>query len=78
MILAMATPVSSRPVNKRYLGNSSPSHKEAHDLKNEKLQCQIDEIIRAGHAVVFTPDDLNQAHSEGYDNCDYCIGGSTR
>ena len=74
----MATPVNSRPVDKRYLGNSDLSHLEVHDLYNEKTQCQIDEIIQAGHAVVFTPDTLQQAHSEGYDNCAYCLGGSTR
>ena len=51
---------------------------EVHDLENEKPQCQIDEIIRARHAVVFNPDTLEQAHQEGYDNGAYCIGGSTR
>lgn len=74
----MAQTVYTRPTNKRYLGNSSPSKMEVHDLHNEKTQCQIDEIIRAGHAVVFTPDTLTQAHSERYDNGAYCIGGSTR
>ena len=39
---------------------------------------QIDEIIRAGHAKAFNPDTLTQAHSEDYDNCAYCIGGSRR
>ena len=72
----MATPVTSRPSNKRYLGNKSK--KEVHDLNNEKTNCQIDEIIRAGNAVVFTPDSLSQAHSEGYDNGYWCIGNSTR
>ena len=72
----MSTPVYHRPYNKRYLGNV---HKmEVHDLKNEQPQCQIDEIVRAGHAVVFTPDTLEQAHKEGFDNGAYCIGGSTR
>lgn len=74
----MSTPVSARPANKRYLGNSSPTKLEVHDLHNEKPQCQIDEIIQAGHAVVFIPDTLNQAHQEGYDNGAYCIGGSIR
>ena len=49
---------------------------EVHDLDNEKVQCQIDEIIKAGHAVPF--DSLDAAHRAGYDNCAYCIGGSTR
>lgn len=72
----MATPVSSRPVGKRFLGNTNTM--EVHDLNNEQTNCQIHEIIAAGHAVVFTPDTLDQAHSEGYDNCKWCIGGSTR
>jgi hypothetical protein len=72
----MSTPVYSRPIAKRFLGNTSK--KEVHDLSKETTQCQIDEIIRARHAVVFSPDTLAQAHPEGYDNCAYCIGGSTR
>ena len=60
----------------RYLANSSPSKKEVHDLDNEKSQCQIDEIIRAGHDRPYTT--LSAAHAAGYDNCAYCIGGSTR
>ena len=72
----MATPVNSRPANKRYLGNTNKI--EVHDLRNETTQCQIDEIIRAGHAVVFTPDAVEQAKSEGYDRAHYCLGGSTR
>ena len=73
----MATPVYTRPTDKRYLGNSSPGHMEVHDLQNEKPQCQIDEIIEAENAVVFDPDTLEQAHQEGYDNGAYCIGGSS-
>ncbi len=72
-----------RPVSptfgKRFVGNTN--NMEVHDLDNEKTaanQCQIDEIIAAGHATTFTPDTLAQAHSEGYDNCAHCIGGSTR
>lgn len=74
----MATPVTGRPFAKRYLGNQNPSSKEVHDLQNEQTQCQIDEIIRARHAVVFSPDTLSQAHAEGYDNCAWCIGRSRR
>lgn len=62
--------------SKRFLGNSRS--KEVHDLRNENANCQIDEIIHAGNAVTFTPDSLDQARSEGYDNGHYCIGGSTR
>ena len=48
------------------------------DLDNEKSQSQIDEIIAAGHARIFAPDTLSQAHREGYDNGDWCIGGGSR
>ena len=72
----MVTAVYIRPTNKTYLGNTNKM--EVHDLTSETTQCQIDEIIRAGHAVVFTPDTLDQAHREGYDNGAYCIGGSLR
>lgn len=71
----MSYPVSSR-IGTRYLGNTNKM--EVHDLQHEKTQCQIDEILAAGHAVGFTPDTLDQAHAEGYDNGAHCIGGSTR
>jgi hypothetical protein len=74
----MATPIYSRPTGKKYLGNSDTDHMEVHNLWNEKPQCQINEIISAENAVVFYPDTLEQAHNEGYDNCAYCIGNSTR
>jgi len=61
-----------------YLGNSSPSKMEVHQVSNEKTNCQLSEILSAGHAVGFSPDTLAQAHQDGYDNCAYCIGGSTR
>ncbi len=74
----MVTPVYSKPTDKNYLGNSSSSKMEVHNLNKETANCQINEIIKAGHAVVFAPDTLSQAHSEGYDNCHYCIGDSER
>jgi len=77
----MAEPVYRRPVAKRYLGNSDPGHKEVHDLHSEDTRpsgCQIDEIIQAGHAVVFSPDTLEQAKREGYDPCAKCLPGSRR
>lgn len=74
----MATSVYVRPANKRYLGDNNQSKMEVHDLQNEQTNCQIDEFLRANHAVVFDPDILEQARSEGYDSCAYCIGGSTR
>ena len=60
----------------QYLANSNPSKMEVHDLDNEKAQCQIDEIIAAGHERPYTS--LEAAHAAGYDNCAYCIGGSNR
>jgi hypothetical protein len=58
----------------RYLGNTNTT--EVHDLDNEQANCQIDEIIRAGHDTPFNT--LSAAHAGGYDNCAYCLGGSTR
>ena len=58
----------------RYCGNTST--KEVHDLDNEKTQCQIDEIITAGHDKPFNS--LQAAHNAGYDNGHYCLGGSKR
>jgi hypothetical protein len=60
----------------RYLANKSPSKREVHDLDNEKTQCQIDEIIAAGNDKPYTS--LSAARTDGYDNCAYCIGNSTR
>jgi hypothetical protein len=74
----MCKRVYFRPNDKKYLGNDNYGHIEVHDLKNEQAGCQISEIVSAGHAVVFSPDTLAQAHSEGYDNCAYCIGSSLR
>jgi hypothetical protein len=72
----MATRVTSRPAYKDNLGNINTT--EVHHLPDENANCQINEIIRAGHAVTFTPDTKAQAHAEGYDNCHYCIGASRR
>jgi hypothetical protein len=61
----------------RYLGNTNKT--EVHDLDNEKTasyQCQIDEIIKAGNDKPFQT--LSAAHGAGYDNCAWCVGGSTR
>ena len=60
----------------RYLANTSPSKKEVHDLDNEKTNCQIDEIIRAGNDKPYNS--LADARRDGYDNCAYCLGNSTR
>jgi hypothetical protein len=61
----------------QYLGNTNKM--EVHDLDNEKTganQCQIDEIIRAKNDRPYSS--LSAAHGAGYDNCAWCIGGSTR
>jgi hypothetical protein len=58
----------------RYLGNTNKT--EVHDLDNEKTQCQIDEIIKAGHDRPFNS--VSDARNAGYDNCAYCLGSSTR
>lgn len=63
-------------MGKRYLGNTNK--REVHDLRSEKTSCQIDEIFRANHAVGFIPDTHDEARRCGYDNCQWCIGGSTR
>lgn len=60
----------------RYLANANPSKLEVHDLDNERNGCQIDEIIRAGHDRPYTS--LEVAKANGYDNCAWCLGGSTR
>ncbi len=63
----------------RYLGNKNSM--EVHDLDNEDTSangCQIDEIIKAGHAVTFKPDTLEQARLLGYDPCAKCLAGSRR
>jgi len=58
----------------RFLGNTKEM--EVHDLDNENANCQIDEIIKAGHDKPFVS--LAVAKLTGYDNCAWCLGGSTR
>jgi len=60
----------------RYLANTSTSKKEVHDLDNEKTNCQIDEIIKAGHDKPYNS--LDAAKKDGYDECDKCLKNSTR
>lgn len=72
----MARRTTGNMNGERYLANKSPSKREVHDLDNEKSQCQIDEIIRAGNDKPYTA--LASAHADGYDNCHHCLGGSTR
>ncbi|BBN99174.1 hypothetical protein St703_18790 [Sporolactobacillus terrae] len=58
---------------KRFIGNTNTN--EVHDLDNEQYSCEIDKIS-TNHVKTFSPDTWNQAHSEGFDNCAYCIGNS--
>lgn len=60
----------------QFLGNSSSSKMEVHDLDREKPQCQIDEIIRAGNDRPF--ETLQEAKAAGFDNGHWCIGDSER
>ena len=62
-------------MNMLYLSNKNTT--EVHNLNHQQTNCQISEI-KSEHKKYFTPDTLSQAHSEGYDNCAYCIGRSTR
>jgi hypothetical protein len=70
----MARRYSGNMNGERYLANTNKM--EVHDLDNEKTNCQIDEIIRADHDRPYNSQ--SAANSAGYDNCAYCIGGSTR
>ena len=72
----MARRYSGRMRGERFLANASSSKREVHDLDNEKVQCQIDEIIRAGNDRPYIT--LAAAQSAAYDNCAYCLGSSTR
>lgn len=42
-----------------------------HDLSGEKPKCEISEI-KLVHKRYFMPDTLEQAKSEGYEQCGYC------
>ncbi len=64
------------PNGLRYLANIN--HMEVHDLDNYTQNCQLIEIIRAGHAIFFETDSLRNIHNMGFDNCHYCLGGSER
>jgi len=60
-------------MGQRYLGNQS--HKEVHDLDNEKSNCEIDKIIAAKNDVPFNW--VSRAYDKGYDNCAHCLGPAT-
>jgi hypothetical protein len=59
---------------KRYLGNTNTL--EVHDTQNENANCELDEI-KPEHREWY--DSLSEAKRDrSYDNCYWCIGGSTR
>lgn len=72
----MARRRSGNMKGEKYLANTSYSKKEVHDLDNEKTNCQIDEIIKAGHDKPYNS--LEAAHKDGFDDCAYCLSGSKR
>lgn len=53
---------------KRYLGNTDK--KIVHDLENENVNCQIDEI-KHEHIKMF--DHHFKATNEGFKDCKYCF-----
>jgi hypothetical protein len=59
---------------KRYLGNTNTL--EVHDTQNENSNCQLDEI-GSDHRRWY--DTLSEAKRDlAYDNCYWCVGGSSR
>jgi hypothetical protein len=70
------TRVTRRPRASRYLGNTDPNQREVHDLRNEMAGCWIDSVVKMGHAVIFTPDTLEEAHAEGYADCRWCLAAT--
>ena len=60
----------------RYLADTNPEMHHVHDLDNEKTECQIEAIMRAGlDKPFFTRLDASR---EGFTRCDYCLGESSR
>lgn len=59
---------------KRYLGNVNTL--EVHDSGNEKTSCQLDEIKLDHRRWYDTLAEAKRDHP--YDNCHWCVGGSTR
>jgi hypothetical protein len=62
--------------DQQYLANVSPYRREVHDLDNENRNCQVDEIIRAGHDKPYTS--LLEARLDDYGPCAYCFPNVTR
>jgi hypothetical protein len=59
---------------KRYLGNTNTT--EVHDTARESTNCELD-AIKIAHRQWY--DTLAEAKADrSYDNCAWCLGGSTR
>ena len=62
-----------KPFNgKRFIGNTNEN--KVHDLDKENKNpngCQIDEI-KDEHIKTFSPDSLEKAHEERFEDCDKC------
>lgn len=73
----MAVQRTHHRMDMRFLGGSSQSAPEVHDLRKAKQECRIAGILRAGQAVRFIPDSIDEAHKNGYGSCVHCIGEMT-
>ena len=60
----------------KYLGIEDK--RVVHDLDFESSKCKIDEMLDTCKVIPFTPDTIDQAYTEGYDNCAWCIGGCVK
>lgn len=66
---------SGAPLNgARYCANTNTM--EVHDLDNENANCQINEIIKAGHAKPYNS--LNEAKADGFIEGWYCLEQGTK
>ncbi|GAH18302.1 unnamed protein product [marine sediment metagenome] len=66
--------ITARPKSERFSGDEAEM--VVHDLENEDTTvqgCYIDEIIEKGNSVCFFPDSIEEAHRQGYDNCERCL-----
>jgi hypothetical protein len=56
----------------RYIGVEE--ERIVHDLDYESDKCCIDELLENHRTIPFTPDTIEQANMEGYNNCVHCLG----
>jgi hypothetical protein len=59
---------------KKYLGNVNTLGE--HDTTNEKTNCQLEEILQQHRRWYDSLAEAKRDHA--YDNCAWCLGGSTR